>query len=193
MLAKRKIKIYVAIFILWLITCGVLYYFDLINWIGIAVSFLFAIPPIIIDLVSSIKQEKRAKQLESIAKIQKFLKHLNDMQADIIRCNLENKRAGHLERVCDIDKVIQEAINNTNNSTFYRKHLSVVFGKDRENELYLKMLKERDYINKVLNDKIILFNPNENECKYYNLVIDDSLGKELFFKQNQEQIDGYKK
>ena len=128
--------------------------------------------------------------MESIAKIQKFLNYLNNMQADIVRCNLGNQRAGHFERVCDIDKVMQKEINGAKTSTFYRKHLSTVFGKDRQNELYVKMLKERNFINKELNDKIILLNPTENECKYYNLILDENIGKELFFKQNQEQRDG---
>ena len=52
------------------------------------------------------------------------------------------------------------------------------------------MLKERNFIYKELNDKIILLNPTENECKYYNLILDENIGKELFFKQNQEQRDG---
>ena len=45
----KKMIIYGVILLLWLVACVVLYILKLIDWIGVAVSFIFAVPPIFVD------------------------------------------------------------------------------------------------------------------------------------------------
>ena len=60
----KKMIIYGVILLLWLVACVVLYVLKLIDWIGVAVSFIFAVPPIFVDLYSNKEESKRKQQLE---------------------------------------------------------------------------------------------------------------------------------
>ena len=80
--------IYGVILLLWLVACVVLYVLKLIDWIGVAVSFIFAVPPIFVDLYSTKEESKRKQQLEQIGQLYKFLKYLDDMNVENIRVNM---------------------------------------------------------------------------------------------------------
>lgn len=62
----KKMIIYGVILLLWLVACVVLYVLKLIDWIGVAVSFIFAVPLIFVDLYSTKDESKRKQQLEQI-------------------------------------------------------------------------------------------------------------------------------
>ena len=78
----KKMIIYGVILLLWLVACVVLYVLKLIDWIGVAVSFIFAVPPIFVDLYSTKEESKRKQQLEQIGQLYKFLKYLDDMYVE---------------------------------------------------------------------------------------------------------------
>ena len=84
----KKMIIYGVILLLWLVACVVLYVLKLIDWIGVAVSFIFAVPPIFVDLYSTKEESKRKQQLEQIGQLYKFLKYLDDMNVENIRVNM---------------------------------------------------------------------------------------------------------
>ena len=87
--------IYGVILLLWLVACVVLYVLKLIDWIGVAVSFIFAVPPIFVDLYSTKEESKRKQQLEQIGQLYKFLKYLDDMNIggiDRVLQEIKNKK-----------------------------------------------------------------------------------------------------
>ena len=95
--------IYGVILLLWLVACVVLYVLKLIDWIGVAVSFIFAVPPIFVDLYSTKEESKRKQQLEQIGQLYKFLKYLDDMNVENIRVNMLRQRAGAVNTIGLID------------------------------------------------------------------------------------------
>ena len=95
--------IYGVILLLWLVACVVLYVLKLIDWIGVAVSFIFAVPPIFVDLYSTKEESKRKQQLEQIGQLYKFLKYLDDMNVENIRVNMLRQRAGAVNTMGLID------------------------------------------------------------------------------------------
>ena len=99
----KKMIIYGVILLLWLVACVVLYVLKLIDWIGVAVSFIFAVPPIFVDLYSTKEESKRKQQLEQIGQLYKFLKYLDDMNVENIRVNMLRQRAGAVNTMGLID------------------------------------------------------------------------------------------
>lgn len=184
----KKMIIYGVILLLWLVACVVLYIFKLIDWIGIAVSFIFAVPPIFVDLYSTKEESKRKQQLEQIGQLYKFLKYLDDVNVDNIRVNMLRQRAGAVNTMglIDLNASIHKTFVDPTTKVYYIKSIAIVFGKKQCEELYLKMENDRQGFEKVLEQKVLDLNPTENECDFYKLLLSSDLKKQLFLKQHSE-------
>lgn len=184
----KKMIIYGVILLLWLVACVVLYIFKLIDWIGIAVSFIFAVPPIFVDLYSTKEESKRKQQLEQIGQLYKFLKYLDDVNVDNIRVNMLRQRAGAVNTMglIDLNASIHKTFVDPTTKVYYIKSIAIVFGKKQCEELYLKMENDRQGFEKVLEQKVLDLNPTENECDFYKLLLSSNLKKQLFLKQHSE-------
>lgn len=180
--------IYGVILLLWLVACVVLYIFKLIDWIGIAVSFIFAVPPIFVDLYSTKEESKRKQQLEQIGQLYKFLKYLDDVNVDNIRVNMLRQRAGAVNTMglIDLNASIHKTFVDPTTKVYYIKSIAIVFGKKQCEELYLKMENDRQGFEKVLEQKVLDLNPTENECDFYKVLLSSDLKKQLFLKQHSE-------
>ena len=184
----KKMIIYGVILLLWLVACVVLYIFKLIDWIGIAVSFIFAVPPIFVDLYSTKEESKRKQQLEQIGQLYKFLKYLDDVNVDNIRVNMLRQRAGAVNTMglIDLNASIHKTFVDPTTKVYYIKSIAIVFGKKQCEELYLKMENDRQGFEKVLEQKVLDLNPTENECDFYKVLLSSDLKKQLFLKQHSE-------
>ena len=184
----KKMIIYGVILLLWLIACVVLYVLKLIDWIGVAVSFIFAVPPIFVDLYSTKEESKRKQQLEQIGQLYKFLKYLDDMNVENIRVNMLRQRAGAVNTMglIDLNASIHKTFVDSTTKAYYIKSIAIVFGKKQCEELYLRMEKDRQGFEKVLEQKVLDLNPTENECNFYKLLLSSDLKKQLFLKRHSE-------
>lgn len=184
----KKMIIYGVILLLWLVACVVLYVFKLIDWIGVAVSFIFAVPPIFVDLYSTKEESKRKQQLEQIGQLYKFLKYLDDMNVENIRVNMLRQRAGAVNTMglIDLNASIHKTFVDPTTKAYYIKSIAIVFGKKQCEELYLRMKKDRQGFEKVLEQKVLDLNPTENECDFYKLLLSSDLKKQLFLKRHSE-------
>ena len=184
----KKMIIYGVILLLWLVACVVLYVLKLIDWIGVAVSFIFAVPPIFVDLYSTKEESKRKQQLEQIGQLYKFLKYLDDMNVENIRVNMLRQRAGAVNTMglIDLNASIHKAFVDPTTKAYYIKSIAIVFGKKQCEELYLRMEKDRQGFEKVLEQKVLDLNPTENECDFYKLLLSSDLKKQLFLKRHSE-------
>lgn len=180
--------IYGVILLLWLVACVVLYVLKLIDWIGVAVSFIFAVPPIFVDLYSTKEESKRKQQLEQIGQLYKFLKYLDDMNVENIRVNMLRQRAGAVNTMglIDLNASIHKTFVDPTTKAYYIKSIAIVFGKKQCEELYLRMEKDRQGFEKVLEQKVLDLNPTENECDFYKLLLSCDLKKQLFLKRHSE-------
>lgn len=184
----KKMIIYGVILLLWLVACVVLYVLKLIDWIGVAVSFIFAVPPIFVDLYSTKEESKRKQQLEQIGQLYKFLKYLDDMNVENIRVNMLRQRAGAVNTMglIDLNASIHKTFVDPTTKAYYIKSIAIVFGKKQCEELYLRMEKDRQGFEKVLEQKMLDLNPTENECDFYKLLLSSDLKKQLFLKRHSE-------
>ena len=184
----KKMIIYGVILLLWLVACVVLYVLKLIDWIGVAVSFIFAVPPIFVDLYSTKEESKRKQQLEQIGQLYKFLKYLDDMNVENISVNMLRQRAGAVNTMglIDLNASIHKTFVDPTTKAYYIKSVAIVFGKKQCEELYLRMEKDRQGFEKVLEQKVLDLNPTENECDFYKLLLSSDLKKQLFLKQHSE-------
>lgn len=184
----KKMIIYGVILLLWLVACVVLYVLKLIDWIGVAVSFIFAVPPIFVDLYSTKEESKRKQQLEQIGQLYKFLKYLDDMNVENIRVNMLRQRAGAVNTMglIDLNASIHKTFVDPTTKAYYIKSITIVFGKKQCEELYLRMEKDRQGFEKVLEQKVLDLNPTENECDFYKLLLSSDLKKQLFSKRHSE-------
>ena len=184
----KKMIIYGVILLLWLVACVVLYVLKLIDWIGVAVSFIFAVPPIFVDLYSTKEESKRKQQLEQIGQLYKFLKYLDDMNVENIRVNMLRQRAGAVNTLglIDLNASIHKTFVDPTTKAYYIKSVAIVFGKKQCEELYLRMEKDRQGFKKVLEQKVLDLNPTENECDFYKLLLSSDLKKQLFLKRHSE-------
>lgn len=184
----KKMIIYGDILLLWLVACVVLYVLKLIDWIGVAVSFIFAVPPIFVDLYSTKEESKRKQQLEQIGQLYKFLKYLDDMNVENIRVNMLRQRAGAVNTMglIDLNASIHKTFVDSTTKAYYIKSIAIVFGKKQCEELYLRMEKDRQGFEKVLEQKVLDLNPTENECDFYKLLLSSDLKKQLFLKRHSE-------
>lgn len=184
----KKMIIYGVILLLWLVACVVLYVLKLIDWIGVAVSFIFAVPPIFVDLYSTKEESKRKQQLEQIGQLYKFLKYLDDMNVENIRVNMLRQRAGAVNTMglIDLNASIHKTFVDSTTKAYYIKSIAIVFGKKQCEELYLRMEKDRQGFEKVLEQKVLDLNPTENECDFYKLLLSSDLKKQLFLKRHSE-------
>lgn len=184
----KKMIIYGVILLLWLVACVVLYVLKLIDWIGVAVSFIFAVPPIFVDLYSTKEESKRKQQLEQIGQLYKFLKYLDDMNVENIGVNMLRQRAGAVNTMglIDLNASIHKTFVDPTTKAYYIKSIAIVFGKKQCEELYLRMEKDRQGFEKVLEQKVLDLNPTENECDFYKLLLSSDLKKQLFSKRHSE-------
>lgn len=184
----KKMIIYGVILLLWLVACVVLYILKLIDWIGVAVSFIFAVPPIFVDLYSTKEESKRKQQLEQIGQLYKFLKYLDDMNVENIRVNMLRQRAGAVNTIglIDLNASINKTFVDPTTKAYYITSIAIVFGKKQCEELYLRMEKDRQGFEKVLEQKVLDLNPTENECDFYKLLLSSDLKKQLFLKRHSE-------
>ena len=184
----KKMIIYGVILLLWLVACVVLYVLKLIDWIGVAVSLIFAVPPIFVDLYSTKEESKRKQQLEQIGQLYKFLKYLDDMNKGNIRVNELRQRAGAVNTMglIDLNASIHKTFVDPTTKAYYIKSIAIVFGKKQCEELYLRMEKDRQGFEKVLEQKVLDLNPTENECDFYKLLLSSDLKKQLFLKRHSE-------
>lgn len=184
----KKMIIYGVILLLWLVACVVLYVLKLIDWIGVAVSFIFAVPPIFVDLYSTKEESKRKQQLEQIGQLYKFLKYLDDMNVENIRVNMLRQRAGAVNTMglIDLNASIHKTFVDPTTKAYYIKSIAIVFGKKQCEELYLRMEKDRQGFEKVLEQKVLDLNPTENGCDFYKLLLSSDLKKQLFLKRHSE-------
>ena len=184
----KKMIIYGVILLLWLVACVVLYVLKLIDWIGVAVSFIFAVPPIFVDLYSTKEESKRKQQLEQIGQLYMFLKYLDDMNVENIRVNMLRQRAGAVNTMglIDLNASIHKTFVDPTTKAYYIKSIAIVFGKKQCEELYLRMEKDRQGFEKVLEQKVLDLNPTENECDFYKLLLSRDLKKQLFLKRHSE-------
>ena len=184
----KKMIIYGVLLLLWLVACVVLYVLKLIDWIGVAVSFIFAVPPIFVDLYSTKEESKRKQQLEQIGQLYKFLKYLDDMNVENIRVNMLRQRAGAVNTMglIDLNASIHKTFVDSTTKAYYIKSIAIVFGKKQCEELYLRMEKDRQGFEKVLEQKVLDLNPTENECDFYKLLLSSDLKKQLFLKRHSE-------
>ena len=184
----KKMIIYGVILLLWLVACVVLYVLKLIDWIGVAVSFIFAVPPIFVDLYSTKEESKRRQQLEQIGQLYKFLKYLDDMNVGNIRVNMLRQRAGAVNTMglIDLNASIHKTFVDPTTKAYYIKSIAIVFGKKQCEELYLRMEKDRQGFEKALEQKVLDLNPTENECDFYKLLLSSDLKKQLFSKRHSE-------
>ena len=184
----KKMIIYGVILLLWLVACVVLYVLKLIDWIGVAVSFIFAVPPIFVDLYSTKEESKRKQQLEQIGQLYKFLKYLDDMNVENIRVNMLRQRAGAVNTMglIDLNASIHKTFVDPTTKAYCIKSIAIVFGKKQCEELYLRMEKDRQGFEKVLEQKVLDLNPTENECDFYKLLLSSDLKKQLFLKRHSE-------
>ena len=112
----KKMIIYGVILLLWLVL-------KLIDWIGVAVSFIFAVPPIFVDLYSTKEESKRKQQLEQIGQLYKFLKYLDDMNVENIRVNMLRQRAGAVNTMglIDLNASIHKTFVDPTTKAYFRK------------------------------------------------------------------------
>lgn len=184
----KKMIIYGVLLLLWLVACVVLYVLKLIDWIGVAVSLIFAVPPIFVDLYSTKEESKRKQQLEQIGQLYKFLKYLDDMNVENIRVNMLRQRAGAVNAMglIDLNASIHKTFADPTKKAYYIKSIATIFGKKQCEELYLRMEKDRQGFEKVLEQKVLDLNPTENECDFYKLLLSSDLKKQLFLKRHSE-------
>lgn len=184
----KKLIIYAIIFLVWLIVCHILYVFNLIDWIGIILSFIFAIPPALVDIISSKVHVRRQQQLEHIANLQKFLKQIDDMSVENYRVNEVRRKAGFVKNMglIDITTEVHTVFQDPTSQACCKKSLNTVFGKKKSSDLYSKMENDRQAFKKVLDQKILQLNPTQNECDFYKLILSNDLKQQLFIKQHKE-------
>lgn len=184
----KKSIIYGVITLLWIIVCLVLYLLGLIDWIGIIVSFAFAVPPIFVDLLTSKEESKRKQQLEHVGNLYRFLKYLDDLTADNIKVNMARQRSGavNVMGLIDLEKTIHATIADPTTKAYYQNSVSIVFGKRQCEELYLKIEKDRQGFENLLAQRVLDLCPSENECDFYKLSLSDDLKKRLLLKRHKE-------
>lgn len=182
----KKIIVYALIFVIWIIACMVLYTYNLIDRIGIVVSFVFAIPPVAVDVISSKMEDRRKHQLKQIGVLYQFLQYLEKKILENKSLNIRRERAGIGEKPIDLESAIHKEFADSGTQTRYKNSLRIVFGKKKCDVLYLKMEKDRQEFRKILEQKVLELKPTEEECQFYKIVLSDDLKIKLFSKQHKD-------
>ncbi len=180
---KTKGLVYGIILIVWLITCIILYKYNLIDFIGIIVSFVFAIPTIIYDLISTYLNKHRDNVLKALSNFCKLKKYINDVQIDCIKTNHLRIRGGLQNKMglTDANDIILKQIDNSKN--FYLNNIKILFGKKNTTNKFKLLQSNTSEFFEFLKEKIIEVNPTDEEIKIYNLIIDDNIKKNVMDKK----------
>ena len=186
---KTKIWIYFSILVAWLITCILLFNLKLIDIVGIIVSFVFAIPTMIYDLIVTAKGIKRKKQLQAISKICNFEKYERDVIVDCVQVNNHRIRAGVLHTMgkADPNGIINQELDRSKN--FYIDYLSNLFGKKEAENKFSELKNNKQNFYSDFQNKVIKINPTEDELRIFDIKLDDTIKRKLFIKQNKDKIN----
>lgn len=182
----KKVIVYAIIFVIWIIACTVLYIYKLIDRIGIVVSFVFAIPPVLVDVISRKMEDRRKHQLKQIGVLYQFLQYLEKKIIENKSLNIRRERAGIGVQPIDLEAAIHIEFADSGTQTRYKNSLNIVFGKKKCDVLYLKMEKDRQEFRKILEQKVLELKPTEEECQFYKIDLSDDLKIKLFTKQNKD-------
>lgn len=140
---KKKTIIYGCITLIWIVLCTFLYCHCLIDLVGVVVSFAFAFPTIVYELISIFLSEKRANKLNSIKELQHIVQ------------SIENKMIDGSTIKVDEDEV--------------KKHIQIVCGKKNADESLALLKKDIGKFSDILYEKLKEMKPNETETKIYDL------------------------
>lgn len=186
---KAKSWIYFSILVAWLSTCILLFCFGLLDIVGIIVSFVFAIPTMIYDLLVTAKGIKRKKQLQAISKICNFEKYERAVIADCAQVNNHRIRAGviHTMGKADPNGIINQELDRSKN--FYMDYLTNLFGKKEAENKFDELKNNKQNFFTDFQNEIIRINPTEDELRIFDINLDDTIKRKLFVKQNKDKIN----
>ena len=189
---KTKSWIYFSILVAWLVTCILLFCLKLIDFVGIIVSFIFAIPTMIYDFVVTFKATKRQKQLKALNKIYKLEDFIKNVIVETGKTNNARIRAGMITKMGEEDpsKIINDQLNQS--KKFYIEHFSNLFGKKEAENKFFQIKNNRNQFFIELQSKILKINPSEEELRAFDIKIDNETRRKLFINQNKEKINEIK-
>ena len=140
---KKKLIIYGIITLLWIVICTILYYCCLINLTGIIISFVFAFPTMVYDIISTHSKNKRTNILKSI----------NQLQVTIQ--SIENKK---------IDGSVIEI-----NEAEAKRYIQIIWDKEKTDKLLTLLKNDTDKFSDMLHEELSKMKPDEIEVKIYDL------------------------
>ncbi len=185
---KPKAWIYSSILIAWIITCVVLFKYELINMVGIIVSFIFAIPTMIYDFIVTLKATKRQKQLQALSKIYKLNVYIKNVYIETAKTNNARIRAGMIGKMGEEDpnKIINAQLDQS--KKFYIEHFSNLFGKKEVENKFSQIKANRQQFFIDVQSIVLKINPSEEELRTFDINVDESTRRKLFMNQNKEKI-----
>ena len=140
---KKKLIIYGIITLLWIVICTILYYCCLINLTGIIISFVFAFPTMVYEIISTHSKNKRTNILKSINQLQVAIQ------------SIENKK---------IDGSVIEI-----NEAEAKRYIQIIWDKEKTDKLLTLLKNDTDKFSDMLHEELIKMKPDEIEVKIYDL------------------------
>ena len=140
---KKKLIIYGIITLLWIVICTILYYCCLINLTGIIISFVFAFPTMVYDIISTHSKNKRTNILKSINQLQVAIQ------------SIENKK---------IDGSVIEI-----NEAEAKRYIQIIWDKEKTDKLLSLLKNDTDKFSDMLHEELRKMKPDEIEVKIYDL------------------------
>lgn len=140
---KKKLIIYGIITLLWIVICTILYYCCLINLTGIIISFVFAFPTMVYDIISTHSKNKRTNILKSINQLQVAIQ------------SIENKK---------IDGSVIEI-----NEAEAKRYIQIIWDKEKTDKLLTLLKNDTDKFSDMLHEELSKMKPDEIEVKIYDL------------------------
>lgn len=140
---KKKLITYGIITLLWIVICTILYYCCLINLTGIIISFVFAFPTMVYDIISTHSKNKRTNILKSINQLQVAIQ------------SIENKK---------IDGSVIEI-----NEAEAKMYIQIIWDKEKTDKLLTLLKNDTDKFSDMLHEELSRMKPDEIEVKIYDL------------------------
>ena len=168
---KTRLKLYIVIGLVWIIVCTILYFNRIIDWVGIMVSFIFAIPTIIMDIWLTKKEEVRKSKLESISKLVEILNYIDNMIIDSINVNQRRQRAGAISKMglIDINEQKRNLFKNVEEEKQVKKYLKSLWGKDKIDEMLSILRGDQEKFSKLLSKESEKLKITDVEKTIYDL------------------------
>lgn len=165
---RKRLIFYLILLISWLIVCGTLFFFDLMDLIGILVSFLFSLPTMIFEFIEWAIKKRRDKKLYGISILQKIIVEIDNRIHEAENLNYQRKRKGM--PLINVEKDLQYTYGSEKTKSQINIHIRNVFGKKAILTHYDMLLSRPYEFHNELKIKLSKYHPTQEEILKYSLT-----------------------